>query len=197
MTGHIKTIGITGGIGSGKSAVTNRLRELGYPVIDADEVSREAALPREPAMIILRKKLGDDIFLEDGNLDRPALAKLIFNDPEVLKIVNKVLHKDILRRIESKKQRLIDNGERMIFISAPLLFEASADEMTDEVWLVTTDEDIRLKRVKERDGISESDIRLRMKNQMPEAEKRKRADIIIENNGTLDDLYESIKSLLK
>jgi len=208
MRNTFKTIGITGGIGSGKSSVTGRLKELGYTVIDADEVAREAAVPGEPAMISLREELGDNVFLSDGNLDRPALAKLAFNDPEVLKKVNEIFHKDILQRIESKICSIKASGikteikstsdkcEKIIFISAPLLFEAGADSMADEVWLVTSDEEIRIKRVMNRDSLSESDVRARMKSQMPEEEKRKRADIIIGNNGTPAQLNEAIDSLL-
>ena len=191
----IEIVGITGGIGSGKSMVTDRLRELGHVVIDADEVALEAAVPWEPAMVRLREELGDEIFLEDGNLDRPVLAKLAFSDPEVLETVNKIFHKDILKRIESRISSIF--GERIVFVSAPLLYETGADKMTDEVWLVTAREDIRLKRVIERDGLSESDVRARMKNQMPEEEKRRRADVVIENNGTPEQLYKAIDYLLK
>ena len=200
-----KVVGITGGIGSGKSTVTDRLKELGYIVIDADEVAREAAVPGEPAMIRLREELGDKIFLEDGNLDRPALAKLAFGDQEMLKTVNEIFHKDILQRIESEICRIestINSTEsgniesKIIFISAPLLFESGADKMTDEVWLVTADEDIRISRVMDRDCLSESDVRARIKSQMPEDEKRRLADVVIENNGTPEQLYQTIDFLL-
>jgi len=192
----LKKIGITGGIGSGKSMVTDWLREKGYGVIDADDVSREAAMPGEPAMLRLREDLGDDVFNEDGSLNRQELAKIIFSDPVALISVNEIFHGDIKERMEAHTRTYEEKGDQVVFISAPLLYEANADWMTDEVWLVTADEDIRISRVMERDGISEEDVRARMANQMPEEEKKVKADTIIENNGTLDDLYTTIENLL-
>ena len=190
-----RRIGITGGIGSGKSEVTRLLREKGYTVIDADEVAREAAIPGEPAMLRLREKTGDGVFHEDGSLARRKLSKLMFTDPAVLKAVNEIFHGDIRRRIEGIVEAREARGERVVFISAPLLYESGADSMVDEVWLVTADESIRLQRTIERDGFSEEDVRARMRSQMPETEKRDRADVVIENNGTIEELRELVSRL--
>ncbi len=192
----MKRIGITGGIGSGKSEVTNWLREKGYTVIDADEIAREAAMPGEPAMLRLREEIGDDIFLTDGSLDRKALARLMFYDSIVMMTVNEIFHGDIRERIEKRVQQCEQDGEAALFLSVPLLFEADADWQTDEVWLVTADDDIRLRRTMERDALSEEDVRARMQNQMPEDEKRRRAHYILENNGTLAQLRASVDRLL-
>lgn len=188
----MKRIGITGGIGSGKSAVTDFLREKGYMVIDADEAAREAAMPGEPAMLRLRAEIGDGIFLADGGLDRPALARLIFGDAGMLKTVNGIFHGDIRERMEAAAHACAARGEALIFLAVPLLFESGADWDLDAVWLVTADEDVRIRRVIERDGLSEADVRARMRNQMPEEEKRARADIVIENNETIDALRAQI-----
>ncbi|MCL2111084.1 MAG: dephospho-CoA kinase [Clostridiales bacterium] len=193
MGGTMRRIGITGGIGAGKSAVTDFLRERGYAVIDADEVSREAAMPGEPSMLRLREELGDGVFLEDGNLDRKALAELMFADSVALMTVNEIFHGDIKRRMAVACDKRAEQGDKVVFISAPLLFEAEADWMADEVWLVSTDEDVRLRRVMERDGLSEAEVLSRMENQMPEAEKRARADAVIENNGGLEELYAAVE----
>ena len=189
----MKRIGITGGIGSGKSVVTELLREMGFSVIDADEIAREAAVPGEPSMLRLREEIGDDIFLEDGNLDRQALAKLMFYDPIVLLTVNEIFHADIRERIENAAHECDERGEAIVFFAIPLLFEAKVDWKLDKVWLVTADEDIRLRRVMSRDGLSEEDVRARMQNQMPEEEKRAKADVVFENNGTFADLYAHVK----
>jgi len=193
----MKRIGITGGIGSGKSVVTKLLRRKGYTVLDADEVAREAAAPGEPSMLRLSEEIGDDIFLEDGNLDRKKLAKLMFSEPMVLMIVNEIFHSDIRRRIEEKAAKAAERGESIMFISAPLLFESEADWMTDEIWLVTADEDVSLERVMKRDGMPEEDVRARMNSQMPEEEKRKRADTVFENNGTVPELLEKVEKALR
>ena len=189
-------IGITGGIGAGKSEITAYLEELGYSVIDADDIAREAAMPGEPSMLRLREEIGDGVFLEDGSLDRPALAKLMFYDPMVLMSVNEIFHGDIQDRIEANAKLAEERGDKAVFLSIPLLFESGADWKTDEVWLVTADEDTRIERVIIRTGMSETDVRARMDSQMSEEEKRKRADVIIENNGTLTELHESIDELL-
>jgi len=192
----MKRIGITGGIGSGKSEVTNRLRELGYVVIDADEVAREAAKPGETPMLRLREELGDEVFQKDGNLDRRALAKRMFYDPIVLMTVNEIFHEEIRGRMETQVNERIKNGDSTVFLCVPLLFESEADWQTDEVWLVTAEENVRLSRVKKRDRISEAETRARMENQMPEEEKRRLADVVIDNNGSIPELHSEIDRLL-
>jgi len=190
----MKRIGITGGIGSGKSAVTDFLRDKGYMVIDADEIAREAAMPGEPAMLRLREEMGDEVFNEDGSLNRQKLADIMFYDPIALMTVNEIFHGDIKERIEARVRG--SQGAKVVFLSVPLLFEADAGWMADEKWLVTADEDKRIKRVMDRDGMSDEDVKARMASQMPEDEKRARADVVIENNGTIEELYVTVESLL-
>jgi len=192
----MKRIGITGGIGSGKSAVTDYLRGKGYAVIDADEVAREAAVPGEPAMLRLGEEIGGEVFREDGTLDRQELARIMFSNPIALMTVNEIFHGDIKGRIEAHANEREKLGDSIVFVSAPLLFETGADRMADESWLVTADDEKRLKRVMDRDGLSAEDVRARMDSQMPEDEKRARADVVIENNGTLEELYAAIESNL-
>jgi len=193
----MKKIGITGGIGSGKSAVTDFLRGKGYAVIDADEISREAAMPGEPAMLRLEEEIGDDIFHEDGTLNRQELAKIMFSNPLALMAVNGIFHQDIFDRMEVYLREREACGDRVVFVSVPLLFEADAGWMVEESWLVTADDEVRLQRVGKRDGLSPEDVRARMDNQMPEEEKRKRADIVIENNGTIGELHARVEALLQ
>ncbi|MDR0874780.1 MAG: dephospho-CoA kinase [Clostridiales Family XIII bacterium] len=187
-----KRIGITGGIGAGKSAVTDYLRSKGFVVIDADEVQREATRPGEIAMLQLAEEIGDDIFLEDGELNRPMLADLMFSDPDILFTVNLILHSDIRARMEKK----IAAAEGTVFLSIPLLFESKERWDCDAVWLVTADEDVRLSRAMARDGADEEAVRARMSAQMPEEEKRALTGIVIENNGTLAQLYANIDKFI-
>ena len=187
-----RIIGITGGIGAGKSVVTDHLRSKGFAVIDADEVQRESTRPGEIAMLRLEEEIGSDIFFEDGELDRRKLADLIFSDPDVMYISNLILHSDIKERITKK----IAEVDGVVFLSIPLLFETGGLWNCDSVWLVTADEDVRLSRAMKRDKANEEDIRARMAAQMPEEEKRELADIVIENNGTLNDLYECVDKQL-
>jgi len=192
----MKRIGITGGIGSGKSEVTDYLREKGRTVIDADEVAREAAMPGEPAMLQLREEMGDDVFNDDGTLDRQELARIMFSNPIALMTVNEIFHGDIKERIEKHARACEEKGDKEIFLSIPLLFETDAAWMADETWLITADEDVRVRRVLERDGMTEEDVRARMASQMPDEQKREKADFIIENNGTIAELREKLEEFL-
>ena len=195
MTG-MRKIGITGGIGSGKTEVTNILRGKGFFVIDADEISREIAKPGEPALDSLREKIGDTVFFEDGSLNRQALAGLIFNDPDAMKTVNEIFHPEVKKRIADMVSRADSGGKSVIFISAPLLFESGTDGMVDEIWLVAAEESVRISRVMDRDGLSGTKILERIRNQMPEAERRERADLIIENDDSIDRLRSKIEGIL-
>ena len=192
----MRRIGITGGIGSGKTEVTNIIRKKGYLVIDADEISRELAKPGEPVLDRLREEIGDSVFFENGNLHRKALAKLMFNNPDILRTVNGIFHTEIKKRIADMVSRADSDGRQVVFISAPLLLESGTDDMVDEIWLVTADENIRINRTKERDDVSEADVFERIQSQMPDSEKRDRADIIIENNGSLELLHSKIEEVL-
>jgi dephospho-CoA kinase len=187
-----KCIGITGGIGAGKSVVTEYLRTKGLVVIDADEVQREATRPGEIAMLQLAEEIGDDIFLESGELNRPMLADLMFSDPDILFTVNLILHSDIRERINKK----IAAEEGVVFLSVPLLFESGGRWNCHSVWLVTADEDMRLARAMARDGLGEADVRARMAAQMPEEEKRAMADVVIDNTGTISQLHERVDNEL-
>jgi dephospho-CoA kinase len=187
-----RTIGITGGIGAGKSAATDYLREKGYLVIDADELAREAARPGEPALARIKEAFGDAVLTPDGELNRAALARLVFAEGDLLLTLNEIFHADIKRRILS----LTEGREGAFFISAPLLFETRAEGMCDEVWLVTADEALRLSRTMTRDGLTEADVRARMQKQMPESEKREKADVVIENTGSKEELRAKLDALL-
>ena len=187
-------IGITGGIGSGKSTVTNIVRSKGYQVLDADLISREIMEPGSPAMIRIREAFGDDVFLEDGNLNRSAMAEIVFHDDEARKKLDGITHVEICAII---MRRLAEAETDPVFLDAPLMFETDLDKDMDQTWLVTCRDEIRIKRVMARDNTSEEHVRARIAGQMPEAEKEKRADIIIDNSGTEEELRERVEELLK
>ncbi|MDR1952871.1 MAG: dephospho-CoA kinase [Clostridiales Family XIII bacterium] len=198
---QLRVIGITGGIGSGKSTVTAHLRRRLYSVYDADEIAREAVRPGEPALKELTAAFGEDILNADGTLNRSALADKVFGDESKVEVLNAILHGDIARRLDAHIDRhrahvLKSRGKmktlKTAFIDAPLLFESGLAARCDETWLIIADEDIRLRRVALRDGLSEAQIRARAAHQLSDAEKRKRADIVIENNGSVEELIKQI-----
>ncbi len=186
-------IGITGGIGSGKSAVTTYLRRLGETVICADEVSRQIVEPGQEGAAALRSVFGNSIFHEGGTLDRKKLADDVFGDKKRLELLNDTLHPLIIKSIERQAKAL---GGR-VFIDVALLIQTGMHNMTDIIWLVVADMDTRIKRVMARDGLNEDQVRRRMENQMTDSQMAGYADEIIDNGGSLGDLYRQVDRLLK
>jgi dephospho-CoA kinase len=200
--GNKIVVGIAGGIGAGKSVVTDDLRSLGYTVIDADEVAREAVIPGAPALAALVREFGTGILRPDGTLDRAALAALAFSADDSTAKLNDILHADITVRIKKAIQEFSQNdfarnGEHLCFLSAPLLFESGLDALCDTVWLITAPEDIRIARAAARDMASEEDIRARAAKQMGEDERRAKADLIIDNSKTPEDLLNAVRHALE
>jgi dephospho-CoA kinase len=202
---NVKIIGISGGIGSGKSTVTDYLRAKGYKVIDADEISHAVTMTGKPALSEIRDAFGCDSIRADGSLDRKYIADIVFGDSEKLKILNDIIHKYIEAEVNrtlmsarrSARSRIEDNpDDAPVFLAAPLFFEADYHLKTDEVWHISAPDDIRVKRAAARDNTDEQAIIARMARQMAEEERRKRADVIIENNGSQEALYEIIDRLL-
>ncbi|MCL2493273.1 MAG: dephospho-CoA kinase [Clostridiales bacterium] len=190
-----RRIGLTGGIGAGKSLVADYLRAKGFPVIDADELAHEATAPGQPALAEIRRNFGDEVFSPNGALDRAALARLVFSDAERRTALEKLLHAEIFRRME-KAIAAVDLQTPAVFLSIPLLFETGAERICDEVWLVTADEGLRLSRAMARDDAPEEQVRARMAAQLPETEKRARADILLENDGSPEALRARIDAQL-
>jgi dephospho-CoA kinase len=196
MNSNKRVIGITGGIGSGKSVVSNYLRSLGYALIDADELAREAVMPGEPALVKIAEAFGNGVIATDGTLDRAALAQKAFANQKNTDLLNSITHEDIGRRVDAIIKKVFENTD-LVFYDAPLMFETGTSSKCDEIWLITADEQTRLERVMKRDRVSDADIRARMDKQMPEAEKMKRADLIIKNVGTKEDLYYAVDVALQ
>jgi len=186
-------IGITGGIGSGKSAVTAYLRQKGERVICADEVAREVVLPGSRGAAIVRRQFGEDYFLPDGALDRAKLAQRVFAEPKSLKRLNAILHPLIIAAIWEKAARL----DGRVFIDAALLIETGMHKRTDYVWLVAADRETRIRRVMDRDGAGREAVEKRMDSQMGDAQRARFADEIIDNCGSLDALHCQIDRLLQ
>jgi len=205
----MKIIGLTGGIGSGKSTVSNYLTEKGYHVLDADQIAREIVLPGSEMLIRLTAAFGDEIINEDGTLNRKKLAAIVFSDPEKKKTLDGLMHTEILELIHERILRYREKAEtvaakgdpgkkyRVIFIDAPLLFETGLDKNVSEVWVIDADDETRIKRIMERDGLEREEILSRINSQMPRDEKNRRADVILDNTGDQESLYRQIDMLLE
>ncbi len=185
-------IGITGGIGSGKSAVTEYLRARGEAVICADETAKEVVQPGQPGAAALRQHFGDDYFLPDGELNRKKLAAYVFGDPERVTKLNGLLHPIIISAMFEQAKQL---GGR-VFLDAALLIQSGMDRKVDYVWLVVADTQTRISRVIRRDAVTREEVQRRIQNQMSDKDMRQYADEVIENNGSVEELHKKIDLIL-
>lgn len=188
-------IGITGGIASGKTAVSDYLQSLGYPVVDADKLSREIMAPGSPTLAEVHAAFGDGVFAEDGSLNRQALAQRIFADDTARRTLDAITHPTIARLAKARFAAL--KQEPMIFFVVPLLYESGMDALCDHVWLVHAEEGVRRMRLMARDDIDADYAAQKIKAQMSEAQRLAKAPEIIINNGDLSQLQANVREKLK
>lgn len=190
-------IGITGGIGSGKTTVTDYIERKGYTVIDADEMSRKMTSSGGKAMPYILEKFGKDFIQDDGSLNRAKMRDLIFYNPEAKAVLEEGTTKIVIEDIKSIISEKEKAGDKIIFFSIPQLFENNLDEDFDEIWAVSADRNIKKERIMNRDGIDENIIDLIISSQAEDEYIRENSDRVIYNNGTLDELYYKIDDLLE
>ncbi|HHY91391.1 MAG TPA: dephospho-CoA kinase [Clostridiales bacterium] len=194
----MKVIGITGGIASGKTTVSNLLKEFGYPVIDADVIARQIVEKGKPALEKIRGTFGEEVIQPDGTLNRKRLAQIVFSDPEQRKKLNDITHgpilDEILREIDFYKN---NSAHKIVFVDAALLIEMNMVSLVDEVWLIAVDRDIQQKRLMERDGLNETEALKRIESQMSLEAKKKYATIIIDNSKDFEHLKNQVMEALK
>lgn len=191
--GEIFRVGLTGAIGSGKSTAAEIFRTLGATVISADDLAREA-VENPSVMECLRSHFGNEIFMEDGRLDRRRLATMAFGSPEGAKQLNACVHPEI-RRLSARIQNGLKKGTIYVY-DAPLLFEASLEKDFDLTVMVSAPLSIRKQRSMSRSEWTEEEFEKREENQMPQKDKEAKADIIIKNDSTLEELTHQIESLV-
>ena len=191
-----RIIGITGGIASGKSTVTEVLRQQGYQVIDADQVVHELQEPGGRLYQALLSTFGPAILQEDGRLDRPKLGAMIFGNPELLaqssQIQNQIIREDLAGRRD-----LLAETEDIFFMDLPLLFELQYEDWFDQIWLVDVTVETQLSRLMSRNALSQEEAEKRIAAQLSLREKRKRADVLIDNNGSLEATRQQIRDSLQ
>lgn len=192
----MKIIGITGGIGSGKTTASEYLKSKGFHVIDADQIAHEIMKPGMPVLIELAMVFGEDIVDKNGVLDRKKLAEAAFSDPKNKEMLEKITHKEIFEEIRRRMDVLADRGERFAFLDAALLFETGLEKDCAQTWLIDADEEIRIRRAMDRDGFTREQVIARIKNQMSSTEKRKIASHIVDNSGDLEHLYKQLDRLI-
>ncbi|TYZ28833.1 dephospho-CoA kinase [Selenomonas caprae] len=193
----MKVIGLTGGIASGKSTVSRYLREKGAAILDADAIAHALAEPGGSLYQAYRRHFGAAVLQADGRLDRAAIGKIVFAQPEERAWIDRSAHPliqaEIKRQLAEKKRQDVP----LIVLDVPLLFESGWDKMTEENCLVDVSEAVQLARLMQRDGYDEQAARARIAAQMPLAEKRRRADRLIDNNGDLPATLRQVDLLWK
>ncbi|MFE1243636.1 dephospho-CoA kinase [Fictibacillus sp. NPDC058756] len=190
-------IGLTGGIATGKSTASLILSEQGIPVIDADIIAREVVMPGKEAYEKIVAFFGDDVLLSDKTLNRARLGEIIFNNSEKRLKLNEIVHPAVRSEMKKQAELHLSDGNPLVIMDIPLLFESKLTHMVDETWLIYTHPDLQLRRLMERDGYSEEQALSRIKSQMPIDEKKELADVVIENNGTKEDLKQKLLRLLQ
>ena len=191
-----RIIGITGGIASGKSTVTDFLWQQGYQVIDADQVVHELQEPGGRLYQALLSTFGSAILQEDGRLDRPKLGAMIFGNPELL-AQSSQLQNEIIREELARRRDLLAETEAVFFMDLPLLFELEYDNWFDQIWLVDVTEEAQLSRLMARNDLSQEEAEKRIAAQLSLQEKRKRADVLIDNNGFLEGTQQQLRDALQ
>ncbi len=179
-------IGLTGSIASGKSLVTEILKDLGAQVVDADVVAREAVEPGSEGWRQVVAAFGEGVLKRDGTINRKLLGERVFKDPGLRTKLNNITHPIIIKEIRERIDRFRkhDAGlRRVLVLDAPLLLETGLDNLVDEVWVVDVPEETQVERLMERDGLSREQALRRIASQMGSAEKKKHADVVIDNSG--------------
>jgi dephospho-CoA kinase len=190
----MRVLGLTGGIGSGKSMVAQIFAQLGAVVIDADQLAREVVEPGQPALQEIAATFGRDVLLPDGRLDRPRLAGIIFADPAERAKLDAITHPRIRARMEEEiKARR--SGPGVLIVDIPLLYENDRTYSVERVIVVWVDPQTQLRRIRRRDGLSAEAARLRIAAQMPLEAKRARADHVIDNSGSREDTRRQVEAI--
>jgi len=191
----MRLIGLTGGIASGKTMITDYLRSLGAVVIDADEVSRELTKAGNPVLDEIAEAFGEDCLDESGNLRRRELGRVIFNDEAARKRLNDITHPKIEAVVKDLIKKYEDAGEKAIIYSAPLLLERGDSIEVDEIWVVALNPDAQISRMLARDGLDRDEAMKKLSAQSGLEEKLRRADKVIDNNGSPGESKRQAKAL--
>ena len=194
MAGQIPVIGLTGGIGAGKSTVTQMLEALGAAVIDADKVGHQIYLPDLPAWREIVDTFGPEVLNADRTIDRQALGKLVFADPEALRTLNRIVHPKMFDRMgELIAEMRARGGMKAIVVEAAVLIEANWMALVDQVWVVVASEAVVVDRLAKQRHLSSEQVRTRIAAQLTNDERLKHADVVIRNDGSLEEVRHAVQ----
>lgn len=188
-------IGLTGSIGSGKSEVSKMLGQLGASIIDADRIGHETYLPGSPAWHQLIEVFGQGIVKVSGEIDRKKLGTIVFEDPVALETLNRIMHPIMQQMVKDNIQKYRKTMAKVVVLEAALLIEAGWHTLVDEIWIMSSSKTEILKRLRSSRGMTNNEIRNRMKSQMGSSMKEQYATVIIDNSGTIDELRVQVQGI--
>lgn len=192
---NVLKVAVTGGAGSGKTTVCNRLKELGVKVISSDALAKEAVAQGSLAHEKIVNYFGKKVLLNDGNLNRQELRSIIITDDVARLALERFIHPEISRLMHLRIAQAEQDGDPVLLVEVPLLFELGMAEQFDVVIVVSADHELRVKRLMDRDNVSSDEAENLINVQMPQAEKVERAEFVLENNGSKDQLIRSVDLL--
>ncbi|NUC16547.1 MULTISPECIES: dephospho-CoA kinase [Bacillus cereus group] len=190
-------IGLTGGIASGKSTVSEMFREMSIPVIDADIIAREVVERGKSAYNKIVEVFGTEVLQKDGELDRPKLGSVVFYNEEKRLQLNEIVHPAVREEMNAQKEMYIKESMQAVVLDIPLLFESKLTNLVDRVLVVAVTPNTQLERLMKRNNFSEEEATARIQSQMPLEEKVKKADEVIYNDGTITGTKTQLASILK
>ncbi len=190
------SIGLTGGIASGKSTVSNLFKNHGIPVIDADVIAHEVVEIGEEAYEKIISAFSEEILLGSKQIDRAKLGAIIFNNKEKREILNNIVHPAVRKKMLFLKEQYMKSNE-LVILDIPLLFESGITHFVEKIIVVYVDEEIQKKRLMERNHFTEEEAKVRIHSQFPLKEKKAHADVVIDNNGTLKETKKQVEKVLQ
>jgi len=191
-----KMIGLTGGIASGKSTVSNMLKNRGFTILDADIAARVVVEPGQKAYEQIIETFGSDILNDDETINRSKLGSIIFNDEEKRKTLNSIVHPAVRECLNDWKMKALEDFKNTIIYDIPLLYESNLTYLVEKVIVVFVDPEVQKKRLLNRNGLTEDEAKARISSQLPLQEKVNQADAIINNNGTMDETEKQLNDLI-
>lgn len=189
-------LGLTGGIATGKSTADKFFEEKNIPIVDCDEIAHNIMNVNQPAWKDIKEVFGEKYLNEDQTINRKKLGKLVFNDPTKMKILNEITHPRIFQEMESQIAQYKSEGYSLIIVDAPVLFESHSEKYYDKTLVISLPQDLQIKRLMARNNLTKEEALSRINSQMSLKEKEARATYVIENTGSVEDLYKKLNELL-
>ena len=190
-------LGLTGGIATGKTTISNYLKSIDIPVLDADEYARKVVEPGTPGLAEITNTFGEQVLRADGSLNRKLLGQIVFNDSSSRQTLNDITHPRIQQMMADELHRLAEQQTPLVILDIPLLLENNNVAGADAVMVVSIPESLQLTRLMQRNNLTEKEAHARISAQMPLVEKEKLADFVIDNSGTISNTQKQVEKVIQ